>query len=114
MRYEDLCLKTDEGAQKILKFFRLQFHPQVYEYLKGHTRDDVKGFHPTRKNSKEIPFLWRDYYHQNFQELLDVQNACTKAMSLWGYELALNSSHMTSFNPLSNPPWEDMKIVADS
>lgn len=86
-------------TEEIFKFFRLDFHPQVIEFLDSHTRMDVGGVSSTFRNSKLAPFHWR--MDLNFSEVQYIEQNCDEAMKLWGYVKAYNESSVREFNPIT-------------
>lgn len=82
----------------MFKFFGLDFHPQVSEFLDTHTKTDAGGVSSTFRNSKAAPFHWRqDLSHK---EVRVIQKSCKPAMAAWGYVNAHNATHQREFNPL--------------
>lgn len=98
VRYEDLSREPHKGVKELFKFFGLDFHPQVSEFLDTHTKTDAGGVSSTFRNSKAAPFHWRqDLSHK---EVRTIQKSCKPAMAAWGYINAHNASHQRDFNPL--------------
>lgn len=99
VRYEDLSLEPYEGVKQLFKFFGLDFHPQVRQFLDTHTKTNAGGVSSTFRNSKAAPFHWRqDLSHR---EVRAIQRACRPAMAVWGYLPAYNVSHQREFNPIT-------------
>ncbi|XP_055379314.1 carbohydrate sulfotransferase 1-like [Condylostylus longicornis] len=102
LRYEDLSLNPYEMTQEILQFFGLPFDPMVEEFLDTHTKLNIGGVSSTFRDSKSAPFHWIKDLMWN--EIESIQDACTKAMELWGYRKAKSVSELTpSFDPLVLP-----------
>ena len=106
-------MNINSGAEKLLKFFRLQFHPAVQSFIENHTQVDVEGLYSVTRNSKTTPFHWRSDFENNYGEVQTIQSQCTTAMSLWGYKMANNKSHMLTFHPVGPPPWQEMILPQD-
>jgi len=99
VRYEDISLDPYNEVKEIFKFLGLQFHPAVRLFLESHTKNDYFGqASSTYRNSRSAPFHWRT--DLRFADIVDIQNKCKTAMSVWGYAEALNSSHAKTFNPV--------------
>ncbi|GAB0096024.1 carbohydrate sulfotransferase 4 [Sergentomyia squamirostris] len=99
VRYEDLSLDPYDMTKEILQFYGLPMDPEVEEFLESHTKHDIGGVSSTYRDSKSAPFHWiKDL---SYEEIDTIQNGCTKAMELWGYKKATNSSILSSkFDPL--------------
>ncbi|XP_026725854.1 carbohydrate sulfotransferase 3 [Trichoplusia ni] len=102
LRYEELALKPNVTAHRILKFLKVDNTPQMSEFLQTHTNVEVAGVSSTFRVSREVPFRWK--YILDFDYVEKVQMACKEAMLLWGYRLAYNATHMksTEFNPIED------------
>lgn len=100
IRYEELSMDPFKYTQELFKFFRLDFHPQVMEFLDSHTKLNVGGVSSTFRNSKSAPFHWRT--DLNFSEVQYIEQNCDEAMQLWGYLKAKNESHLRDFYPLTS------------
>lgn len=100
IRYEELSMDPFKYTQELFKFFRLDFHPQVVEFLDSHTKLNVGGVSSTFRNSKSAPFHWRT--DLNFSEVQYIEQNCDEAMQLWGYLKAKNESHLRDFYPLTS------------
>lgn len=87
-------------VKELYDFYGLHFHDNVMRFLDTHTKNDVGGVSSTFRNSKAAPFHWRA--DLDFEEVQEIQNACTLAMRLWGYVMALNSTHQKDFDPITN------------
>lgn len=99
VRYEDLSLDPYKMTQEILDFYGLPFDPQVEEFLDSHTRSDIGGVSSTFRDSKSAPFHW--IHDLAYDEISDIQESCTKAMQLWGYRPADETTILQkSFNPM--------------
>lgn len=100
VRYEDLSLEPYEGVMELFKFFGLDFHPQVRQFLDTHTKTNAGGVSSTFRNSKAAPFHWRqDLSHR---EVRAIQRVCRPAMAAWGYLPAYNVTHQREFNPITS------------
>ncbi|XP_050553095.1 carbohydrate sulfotransferase 4 [Spodoptera frugiperda] len=102
LRYEELALQPNVTAYRILKFLNISATGLLDEFLDLHTNVEVAGVSSTFRVSKEVPFKWKNTL--NFTYVDDIQRACKEAMSLWGYKMANNETHMKSedFMPLDN------------
>ncbi|XP_034942897.1 carbohydrate sulfotransferase 5-like isoform X2 [Chelonus insularis] len=100
VRYEDLSIDPFLNAKNLFEFYGLNFHSNVKNFLETHTKNDFGGVSSTFRNSKAAPFHWRN--DLDFEEVEEIQSVCSRAMSLWGYVLALNESHQKSFNPITD------------
>lgn len=99
VRYEDLSLDPYKQTQEILDFYGLPFDPLVEEFLDSHTRSDIGGVSSTFRDSKSAPFHWQ--HELSFDEIDDIQQSCTKAMQLWGYRKADETTiEEKTFNPI--------------
>jgi len=108
MRYEDISLHPEAAFKKIFKFFHLPFHPQVKKFLISHTTRNTTGVSSTFRDSKLVPFHWKEDFASNFTIVQEIQNKCEKAMQLWGYVSAANVDELLKLNPLDLPPWPEM------
>ncbi|GAB0099032.1 hypothetical protein DMENIID0001_148520 [Sergentomyia squamirostris] len=100
VRYEDLCLNPYEVTTEILKFYGLpSMDPEVVKFLESHTKVRIGNGFSTYRDTKSAPFHWiKDL---SYEEIDTIQRGCTKAMALWGYQKAINSSILSSkFDPL--------------
>ncbi|XP_022828146.1 carbohydrate sulfotransferase 4-like [Spodoptera litura] len=102
LRYEELALQPNETAYRILKFLKISATGLLDKFLDLHTNVDVAGVSSTVRVSKEVPFKWKNTL--NFTYVDNIQRACQEAMSLWGYKMAKNETHLKSknFMPLDN------------
>ncbi|CAH0600657.1 unnamed protein product [Chrysodeixis includens] len=102
LRYEELALKPNVTAHRILKFLKVDNTPQMSEFLQTHTNVEVAGVSSTYRVSRDVPFRWKNILDFDYVE--KVQMACKEAMLLWGYRLAYNATHMRSkdFYPLED------------
>lgn len=99
VRYEDLSLDPYKETQDILSFYGLPFDPLVEEFLDSHTRSDIGGVSSTFRDSKSAPFHW--IHELKFDEIDDIQANCKKAMQLWGYRVADETTiDEKTFNPI--------------
>jgi len=114
MRYEDLSLNSEQAVKKIFKFFHLEYHPQVQTFLETHTTRNSSGVSSTFRDSKVVPFHWREDFANDFSTVEKIQSTCAKAMKLWGYVPATNVSHMLKFSPMVSPPWPEMNVADQS
>ena len=46
------------------------------------------------------PFRWKQCL--SFQEVVEIQKSCTRALKLWGYNVANKGAEYKSLNPLRN------------
>lgn len=99
VRYEDLSLEPYDFVQSLFEFFGLDFHYNVKEFLDTHTKTDIGGLSSTFRNSKTAPFHWRQ--DLDYEEVNKIQESCKFALRIWGYNLALNSTHQKSFDPVA-------------
>ena len=53
------------------------------EFLDTHTSEDKGGVSSTHRDSKSAPYHWKQ--DLPFQSVIEIQDACSKAMRLWGY-----------------------------
>ncbi|XP_018300839.1 carbohydrate sulfotransferase 5 isoform X2 [Mycetomoellerius zeteki] len=100
VRYEDLSVDPYKHVQELYNFYGLNFHINVKKFLDTHTKNDVGGVSSTFRNSKVAPFHWRT--DLDFEEVHEIQKVCATAMRLWGYVMALNSTHQKDFDPITN------------
>ncbi|XP_026484779.2 carbohydrate sulfotransferase 4-like [Vanessa tameamea] len=100
LRFEELALNTNSTSYDLLKFLHLDVTQSVNEFLYSHTNVDLTGVSATFRVSRDVPYRWRNILDFNFVD--EIQGSCKEAMSLWGYRMAHNATHMTSkdFNPL--------------
>ncbi|XP_053989311.1 carbohydrate sulfotransferase 5-like isoform X1 [Hylaeus volcanicus] len=99
VRYEDLSVDPYKHVKELYNFYGLDFHLNVKKFLDTHTKNDVGGVSSTFRNSKVAPFHWRS--DLDFEEVDEIQRVCAAAMRLWGYVMALNSTHQKEFDPLA-------------
>ncbi|XP_011870858.1 PREDICTED: carbohydrate sulfotransferase 6-like isoform X2 [Vollenhovia emeryi] len=100
VRYEDLSVDPYKHVQELYDFYGLNFHANVKRFLDTHTKNDMGGVSSTFRNSKVAPFHWRA--DLDFEEVREIQKVCATAMRLWGYVMALNSTHQKDFDPITN------------
>ncbi|XP_033222948.1 carbohydrate sulfotransferase 4-like isoform X2 [Belonocnema kinseyi] len=100
VRYEDLSVDPYEYVKDLYKFYGLDLHPNIKRYLDTHTKTDYGAVSSTFRNSKAAPFHWRT--DLDFEEVQEIQDACSVAMQLWGYVQAVNATHQKYFNPITN------------
>ncbi|XP_011685124.1 PREDICTED: carbohydrate sulfotransferase 4-like isoform X1 [Wasmannia auropunctata] len=100
VRYEDLSVDPYKHVRELYNFYGLDFHVNVKRFLDTHTKNDVGGVSSTFRNSKVAPFHWRA--DLDFEEVREIQRACATAMRLWGYVMALNSTHQKDFDPITD------------
>ncbi|XP_012537540.1 carbohydrate sulfotransferase 5 isoform X1 [Monomorium pharaonis] len=100
VRYEDLSVDPYRHVKELYNFYGLNFHVNVKRFLDTHTKNDVGGVSSTFRNSKVAPFHWRA--DLDFEEVQEIQKVCATAMRLWGYVMALNSTHQKDFDPITN------------
>jgi len=100
VRYEDLSVDPYKHVKELYNFYGLNFHVNVKRFLDTHTKNDVGGVSSTFRNSKVAPFHWRA--DLDFEEVREIQKVCATAMQLWGYVMALNSTHQKDFDPITN------------
>lgn len=100
VRYEDLSVDPYRHVKELYNFYGLNFHTNVKKFLDTHTKNDVGGVSSTFRNSKVAPFHWRA--DLDFEEVHEIQRVCATAMRLWGYVMALNSTHQKDFDPITN------------
>ncbi|KAG8039646.1 hypothetical protein G9C98_000375 [Cotesia typhae] len=98
IRYEDLSTDPISESKELFKFYGLNFHSDVQNYLETHTLSDSGGKFSTFRNSKATPFHWRD--DLDFEEVQEIQRVCSIAMRLWGYAMAANQTHQKEFDPV--------------
>ncbi|KAJ8726713.1 hypothetical protein PYW08_015110 [Mythimna loreyi] len=96
IRFEDLTLKPNKTTDRILQFLKLDGRQAFDRFLQKHTTVEVAGVHSTFKVSRNIPFKWK--HALDFSYVSKLQVACREAMRLWGYKLAHNETHMTSYD----------------
>jgi len=82
----------------------------VKKFVSNHTKENDLDPYTTRRNSKTTPFHWARDFKEKYEEVREIQFACNTVMSLWGYKMANNASHMLTFNPLGEPPWPEMRF----
>ncbi len=86
VRYEDVAADPERQAEEMLRFFGAPMHPSVLEFVRSHTNPknatDIR-FYSTYRDSQKAPYVWRE--RLDFETVRSVQEACWKAMELWGY-----------------------------
>jgi len=107
-------MNINSAAEKLFKHFRLRFLPEIQGFIDNHTQSHIDGLYSITRISKTTPFHWRTDYEDNFKEVEHIQSQCTTAMSLWGYKMANNKSHMLDFHPVGPPPWPEMIVPEDT
>lgn len=98
MRYEDFSLDPHKYTKNLYKFYGLDFHKKIKNFLDTHTNRDFGGVSSTFRDSKKAPFHWRN--DLAFEEVEEIQSVCSNAMRVWGYALAHNNTHQKEFDPL--------------
>lgn len=114
MRYEDISLHPEIALKKIYKFLHLQYHPKVQSFLETHTKTNSTGVSSTYKDSKTVPFHWKEDFAKNFSLVENIQSRCAKAMELWGYAPATDAKQLLELNPVLSPPWPEMNVESES
>lgn len=118
IRYEDLMMNVEPEIKSILRFFRLDYHPDIQNFIASHTVTRVGNDFSTFRDSKTMPFHWIDHYLQDNNDshvLQNIETQCQEAMNLWGYEPLpfTRIGESTIAVPLLPPPWPEMKIASD-
>ncbi len=90
IRYEDICMDPPQKAQELFDYFGLPMHQSVQDYA----QKVVTG----RKNPIETALHWRK--EMSFERILEIQEACTEAMSLWGYKVFNSSRQVLTESPI--------------
>ncbi|XP_045602639.2 carbohydrate sulfotransferase 4 isoform X2 [Procambarus clarkii] len=98
IRYEDFSFHAHNMTKDLFDFFHLDYHPRVQTFLDTHTTKKVGGVSSTFRNSKTAPVHWQQ--DLTWQEVVDIQKVCDKALKLWGYRMARYEKHLRSFNPV--------------
>lgn len=93
-----MSLRPVEVISDMFKFFGLQYHPAVDQFVKTHTTKPNNFKYSTYRNSSETALLWRKI--SKYNKIKELQSICRVALSAWGYLPALNASHQLTFNPL--------------
>lgn len=83
----------------LLKFFRVDYHSRVAQYLNSHTKVHFSGASSTFRKTKNVPFQWRK--HLNFSEIQQIEEQCEGAMQLWGYLKVDDEGDLPNFYPLT-------------
>lgn len=91
IRFEDMSLEPHKYAQYLYQFFGLDFHPRVEEFLNTHTNTNKHGVFETFRDSKNVPFHWRQ--DLTFEEVEKIQQSCKLALKILGYNFASNLTH---------------------
>lgn len=100
VRYEDMSLEPFKYARYLYQFFGLDFHHRVEEFLNTHTKTNKDGFFETFRDSKNVPFHWRQ--DLTYEEVEKIQQSCKLALKIWGYNLASNLTHQKTFDPVAD------------
>lgn len=98
MRYEDLSFDAYNMTKALFDFFHLNYHPRVQSFLDTHTKEKIGGVSSTFRNSKTAPIHWQK--DLEWAEVERIQKVCSKALKLWGYEIAKSEKHLRSFMPV--------------
>ncbi|XP_068229912.1 carbohydrate sulfotransferase 4-like isoform X2 [Palaemon carinicauda] len=98
VRYEDLSFDAYNMTKELFDFFHLNYHPRVQEFLDTHTKEKIGGVSSTFRNSKTAPVHWQQ--DLTWQEVDTMQRVCSKALRLWGYEIAKDENHLRTFKPV--------------
>ncbi|KAG8264087.1 N-acetylglucosamine 6-O-sulfotransferase activity protein [Homalodisca vitripennis] len=99
VRYEDMSLKPHKVIPDIFRFFGLQYHPEVEQFVNNHTTRVDSNRYSTFRNSTDVALSWRR--KSEYAKVEELQRICRVAMSAWGYLPAYNASHQQTFNPLA-------------
>lgn len=83
----------------LLKFFGLNYHPTVTQYLNSHTKVHFNGGSGTIRKSEDVPFRWQK--HLNFSEIRQIEEECEEAIKLWGYLKVYDKHNLSNFYPLT-------------
>ena len=91
LRYEDLCLKTNETADAMLDFLDMPRHALIEKFISTNTNDALKNEKgwkarfSTERDSKSMAYEWKN--HLKDKEISEVQLFCEKPMKMLGYNL---------------------------
>ena len=97
VRYEDFSLDPEKHSKDVLQFYGVPFHANVERYLQSHTAV-AKEKGKTSRDSKKTPFLWRQQLSK--AEIINIQESCETALSLWGYNVYRGTGSLKTFDPL--------------
>ncbi|XP_042223384.1 carbohydrate sulfotransferase 4-like isoform X2 [Homarus americanus] len=98
IRYEDLSFQAYNMTKELFNFFHLNYHPNVQKFLDTHTKQKYGGVSSTFRDSKTAPVHWQQ--DLSWEEVEIIQKVCLKALTVWGYEIAKNETHLRSFMPV--------------
>ncbi|XP_064121330.1 carbohydrate sulfotransferase 4-like isoform X2 [Macrobrachium nipponense] len=98
VRYEDLSFDAYNMTKELFDFFHLSYHARVQEFLDTHTKEKIGGVSSTFRNSKTAPVHWQQ--DLSWEEVEAMQKVCSKALRLWGYEIAKDENHLRTFKPV--------------
>ncbi|XP_060524000.1 carbohydrate sulfotransferase 5-like [Cylas formicarius] len=99
LRYEDLSLSPYKVVQDLFDWIGINVHPEIKEFLDTHTTVNVGGVSSTYRDSKNVPFHWKN--DLNYTEIQSIEATCEEAMKLWGY-VKTKGPKLRDFNPLTS------------
>ena len=92
IRYEDLCKKPQQTADRLMNFLKLKKHEAIEHFIKTHSYSNVeptsKNNFKTTRNSSYMAFEWRKHLGNN--DIASIQQSCENSMNLLGYNKMLN------------------------
>ena len=92
IRYEDLCKKPQQIANKLIDFLNLKEHEPMKRFIIKNSYNDVKpttsNKYKTKRNSSYMAFEWRKHLGDN--DIASIQQYCENSMRLLGYNKMLN------------------------
>ena len=92
IRYEDLCKKPQQIANKLIDFLNLKEHEPMKRFIIKNSYNDVKpttsNTYKTKRNSSYMAFEWRKNLGDN--DIASLQQSCEYSMNILGYNKMLN------------------------
>lgn len=99
MRFEDLTMDPYQHTGEILKFFRLDYHSRVVEFLNSHTKIETHDDRSTFKKTATVPFRWMR--ELDLDEIRKIEKTCEEALKIWGYLNVPANPNASHFYPLT-------------
>lgn len=102
IRYEEFAMDIWNKSKELFDFMGVEMTKESHEFLITHTNEklfkDTPKVWNTFRDPKKAPFHWKE--RLTAQDVFDVQKACQKAMSLWGYRMLQDKNKLLDLDPL--------------
>ncbi|XP_023348675.1 carbohydrate sulfotransferase 5 isoform X2 [Eurytemora carolleeae] len=100
VRYEDFSMDPYNNTVNVFRYFRFSMHKRVEQFLNSHTTTNIGGVSSTFRDSKTAPFMWKERLTR--EEVYNIQDSCSQAMNLWGYNLLTDEDDLRDLEPVKN------------